>query len=100
MITLQVCWRCNGTGIYQWGACINGKMQKSGDCFKCVGGGEFPRTNGAAWYTRHGKAILASIEHMVQAGDPNWGTEWHPLRCDCAECDPMGLAEMDRIQSN
>lgn len=29
------CPECNGSGRYQWGACINGKMQHSGPCFRC-----------------------------------------------------------------
>ena len=29
------CERCNATGIYSWGACINGKMQFSGNCYQC-----------------------------------------------------------------
>lgn len=33
------CDRCNGTGIYQWGASVNGVMQFSGACFRCRGTG-------------------------------------------------------------
>lgn len=34
------CWRCRGTGIYQWGpASINGVMQHSGECYRCQGKG-------------------------------------------------------------
>jgi hypothetical protein len=70
-VTLQVCWRCNGRGIYYWGAVVNGKPTFSGDCFKCVGGGEFKVTSGAAWFTKYGKQILASIERMAHAGAPS-----------------------------
>jgi len=34
-----LCPRCYGTGIYRWGACINGQMQFQGVCFKCKGVG-------------------------------------------------------------
>lgn len=30
-----ICRKCKGTGVYQWGACVNGKMTKSGPCFSC-----------------------------------------------------------------
>lgn len=33
------CWRCRGTGIYQWGAVVNGKCTHSGACYQCQGKG-------------------------------------------------------------
>ncbi len=33
------CKRCKGTGIYYWGASINGKMSCSGPCARCGGDG-------------------------------------------------------------
>jgi hypothetical protein len=33
------CERCNGSGIYSWGACINGCMTHSGHCNRCGGTG-------------------------------------------------------------
>ena len=33
------CTKCGGSGIYRWGACINGKMSKEGPCFECEGKG-------------------------------------------------------------
>jgi hypothetical protein len=33
------CDRCNGSGVYQWGACVNGRMSHSGACFACGGKG-------------------------------------------------------------
>lgn len=33
------CDHCSGTGIYSWGACVNGKMTHSGTCFRCEGKG-------------------------------------------------------------
>lgn len=33
------CDRCRGTGIYSWGASINGRMQHSGTCYHCQGKG-------------------------------------------------------------
>lgn len=34
------CGRCSGTGLYQWGASVNGVMQKSGPCYRCQGTGK------------------------------------------------------------
>jgi late competence protein required for DNA uptake (superfamily II DNA/RNA helicase) len=33
------CERCRGTGRYSWGACVNGKMEHTGDCYACQGKG-------------------------------------------------------------
>jgi hypothetical protein len=33
------CIKCKGTGVYGWGACVNGKMAHSGTCFSCAGTG-------------------------------------------------------------
>jgi DnaJ-class molecular chaperone len=33
------CPKCKGTGLYAWGASINGKPAKSGTCFSCRGTG-------------------------------------------------------------
>ncbi len=33
------CDRCGGSGVYQWGACVNGVMTHSGPCFACQGKG-------------------------------------------------------------
>lgn len=33
------CGHCQGTGIYRWGASINGVMTHSGDCYRCQGKG-------------------------------------------------------------
>lgn len=30
------CPECKGSGVYKWGACINGVMQHSGPCFRCA----------------------------------------------------------------
>jgi DnaJ-class molecular chaperone len=34
------CCKCKGTGVYKWGASINGKMTNSGPCHSCRGTGE------------------------------------------------------------
>jgi len=34
-----VCPKCNGSGIYEWGACVNGRMTHSGPCARCGGTG-------------------------------------------------------------
>lgn len=46
------CWRCGGTGIYVWGAIVNGKPTHSGPCYACQGGGEFPPTQGKFYRVR------------------------------------------------
>lgn len=33
------CDRCDGTGVYKWGAIINGRAQYAGVCYKCDGAG-------------------------------------------------------------
>lgn len=33
------CARCAGSGVYSWGACINGRMSHSGPCARCDGKG-------------------------------------------------------------
>lgn len=35
------CGRCGGSGIFYWGAVINGVPSHSGPCFACVGGGMY-----------------------------------------------------------
>lgn len=37
------CDRCGGSGIYGWGAVINGAPQHAGTCFKCEGAGKLVR---------------------------------------------------------
>lgn len=34
------CEKCKGSGIYRWGASINGRMQFSGSCHSCRGTGQ------------------------------------------------------------
>ena len=33
------CWKCGGSGIYEWGAVINGHCQYSCVCYSCGGTG-------------------------------------------------------------
>lgn len=33
------CGKCRGTGVYGWGASVNGKMSNTGTCFSCRGTG-------------------------------------------------------------
>ena len=35
-----VCAKCKGSGVYSWGASINGRMSRSGACFSCRGTGQ------------------------------------------------------------
>ena len=34
------CCKCKGTGIYRWGASVNGKMTNTGPCWSCKGTGK------------------------------------------------------------
>lgn len=34
------CGKCRGTGVYRWGATINGRSEKQGTCFSCRGTGK------------------------------------------------------------
>ena len=43
-IVKHACSRCNGTGVYGWGAVINGITQYAGSCFKCGGTGVEQKT--------------------------------------------------------
>jgi DnaJ-class molecular chaperone len=49
------CCKCKGTGVYSWGARINGRMQHSGACFSCRGTGEqsFVQIKRNETYNRH-----------------------------------------------
>lgn len=40
-----VCAKCNGSGVYQWGASVNGKMTHGGTCFSCRGTGQQAKTD-------------------------------------------------------
>jgi DnaJ-class molecular chaperone len=35
-----ICAKCSGSGVYGWGASVNGKMTHSGPCFSCKGTGK------------------------------------------------------------
>lgn len=37
------CVKCRGTGVYRWGASVNGVSQHSGTCFSCRGTGKQSR---------------------------------------------------------
>lgn len=39
LLVETTCTKCRGTGVYEWGACINGKMEHSGECYGCSGKG-------------------------------------------------------------
>lgn len=35
-----VCCKCKGSGVYKWGANVNGRMSKEGPCWSCQGSGK------------------------------------------------------------
>lgn len=53
------CVKCRGTGVYGWGACVNGVMQHSGPCFSCRGTGRQDRTQIARNHTYNKHKIVA-----------------------------------------
>jgi DnaJ-class molecular chaperone len=58
------CCKCEGRGIYCWGAVVNGVASKSGPCFSCRGSGRQSsrqiKTNRA--YNRHKVAAIVGRE--------------------------------------
>lgn len=58
------CAKCHGSGVYAWGACVNGKMQHEGPRYACRGAGRQDRSdikrNEA--YNRH------KIARMIEGG--------------------------------
>lgn len=57
------CTKCRGSGVYGWGACVNGKMTHSGPCHSCGGTGRQRRSDIARnhAYNRHKINRLLSI---------------------------------------
>ena len=57
------CIKCRGTGIYGWGASVNGKMQHSGPCFSCRGTGKQDKRQISRnrTYNRHKIASIARL---------------------------------------
>ena len=54
------CERCRGTGTYSWGACINGKMEHSGMCYRCGGKGLLNNMDARRCYGYDNYAIVAA----------------------------------------
>lgn len=53
----NLCWKCSGTGIYKWGAVVNGVCQFQGTCWRCNGSGIDPVATGDAKPASHGPAL-------------------------------------------
>lgn len=45
--TTRNCYRCGGSGIYRWGAVVNGVSTYQGVCFRCGGSGIDPKSSTA-----------------------------------------------------
>jgi DnaJ-class molecular chaperone len=56
------CPKCRGTGIYAWGAVINGQPSRSGQCHSCRGTGRQHRADIARnrAYNRHKVALICA----------------------------------------
>ena len=61
------CYRCNGTGVYRWGAVINGKSAHSGACYACQGGGEDPPNQGRFRRPRKTQLRTPGLEETTMA---------------------------------
>ena len=65
------CRKCRGTGVYSWGATINGKAQHSGTCFSCRGTGKQSsrqiRRN--CTYNRYKVAAIAGADFVRDPGE-------------------------------
>jgi DnaJ-class molecular chaperone len=55
------CGKCQGTGVYRWGAVKNGRPSQSGACHSCGGTGQQTRQDIARnrAYNRHKLAALS-----------------------------------------
>lgn len=85
------CSRCGGSGVYHWGARINGASQYSGVCFRCNGTGREPHVHEAGCrhnlrlsykspavyivqdYLQPGEEVCLDCGKVFAASDPdNW----------------------------
>ncbi len=59
----HTCPKCNGRKVYEWGACVNGRMTHSGPCFRCEGKGylNFDDMRRCIGYDNH--AIVAACRY-------------------------------------
>jgi len=57
------CAKCKGSGVYRWGAIVNGRASHVGKCWSCKGTGKQSarqiKTNEA--YNRHKLAMLCEM---------------------------------------
>ena len=75
------CGKCRGTGVYSWGASVNGKMQNSGPCFSCKGTGKQSRRQIACnrTYNKHKIARICSADSYPDPGElaeDRWNEEY------------------------
>lgn len=58
------CEKCRGTGVYAWGAVVNGKATKQGTCYSCRGTGVQDRTQikRNECYNRHKAARILGCD--------------------------------------
>lgn len=59
------CDKCKGTGVYRWGACVNGRMTHQGQCNACRGTGTQTQTDMARnrAFNRHQVARILSFDN-------------------------------------
>jgi hypothetical protein len=77
------CCKCRGSGIYSWGAVVNGVSTKSGQCFSCRGTGrqstkQIYRNH---TYNRHKVAQLVASDFVRDPGE-DAADRWNELHGD------------------
>ncbi len=77
------CAKCGGSGVYSWGASVNGKMQHSGPCFSCRGTGKQSsrQIKRNRTYNRHKIAAIAGSDRGFDPGEfaaDQWATQHCP----------------------
>jgi len=77
------CEKCKGTGVYSWGAVVNGKPSKSGTCFSCRGTGkqsEKQRRRNST-YNQHKVVSIMSADFVRDPGE-DAEDRWNELHGD------------------
>jgi hypothetical protein len=66
------CCKCNGTGLYRWGAMVNGKATKEGPCYSCRGTGKQSRKQIARNHTYNRYKVSNVLRADVRERDPGY----------------------------
>lgn len=77
------CCKCRGTGVYRWGASVNGKSQHSGECFSCRGTGKQStrQIHRNRAYNRHKVAQIMANDFVRDPGE-DAADRWNEMHGD------------------